>query len=51
MRNAVIRKKRLKAERIVDDLIRMPQRLIVTGDPAICSTENWSSYNNRLWAI
>ncbi|WP_178996892.1 hypothetical protein [Paenarthrobacter nitroguajacolicus] len=30
MRNAVIRKKRLKAERIVDDYMRMPTR-IVTG--------------------
>ena len=29
MRNAVIRKKRLKAARIVDDFIRMPQRLVL----------------------
>ena len=29
MRNAVIRKKRLKAERIVDDFMRMPRRLMV----------------------
>ena len=29
MRNAVIRKKRLKAERIVDEFMRMPQRIIV----------------------
>ena len=29
MRNAVIRKKRLKVERIIEDFMRMPQRIMV----------------------
>lgn len=29
MRNAVIRKKRLRAERMVDDFMRMPQRIVL----------------------
>ena len=55
MRNAVIRKKRLKAERIVDDYMRMPQRLIVPtfnfSGEAWVTPEEIRAMSIRLWSI
>lgn len=43
----MIRKKRLKAERIVDDFMRIPRRLVVSG----VASADWGTYSNRLWAL
>jgi hypothetical protein len=54
MRNAVIRKKRLKAERAIDDFMRMPQRIMA---PAIDISHvdqeamEQALMANRLWAF
>ena len=57
MRNAVIRKKRLKAERAVDDYMRMPQRLMaphieISADLSHLDSEAMmrSLISERLWA-
>jgi hypothetical protein len=50
MRNSVIRKKRLKAERIVDDYLRMPQRSI-TGVPNLDAAQAWNQSTGRLFVI
>lgn len=49
MRNAKIRKKRLRAVRIVDDFMRMPQRITLglTG-----SETNWHALQQgRTWVV
>ena len=53
MRNSVIRKKRLRAERAVYDFMRMPQRIMVHADISHVDQEamNRSLIANRLWAI
>lgn len=53
MRCAVIRKKRLKAERAVDDYMRMPQRIMINADISHVDQEAMtrSLAANRLWAI
>lgn len=53
MRNAVIRKKRLTAERAVHDYIRMPQRIMLHADISHVDQEAMSRslMANRLWAI
>lgn len=50
MRNKIIRMKRLRAQRAVDDYMRMPQRIII---PAIDYREiNWKALNeNRMWVV
>lgn len=50
MRNKTVRMKRLRAQRLVDDFMRMPQR-IVTGVPDYRET-NWKAIQeSRLWVI
>jgi hypothetical protein len=53
MRNAVIRKKRLRAERIVDDFMRMPPRIVLGVNASDLDTIDWASpqYQHRLTAI
>lgn len=57
MRNAVIRKKRLKAERAVDDYMRMPQRIMVPsfefhGTIPELTTEDFERMaSQRIWAL
>jgi hypothetical protein len=48
MRNSVIRKKRLRAVRAVDDFMRMPQRIMV---PNIRDVNLEAFATGRLWAI
>jgi len=48
MRNGVIRKKRLRAARAVDDFMRMPQRVMV---PNIRDVNLGAFGTGRLWAI
>jgi hypothetical protein len=50
MRNAVIRKKRLKAERIVDDYMRMPTR-IVTPTTNVYLDQQWQEPQPRVFTI
>jgi hypothetical protein len=48
MRNSVVRKKRIRAQRLLDDFMRFPMRLVTPYEPTI--TE-WASPNaGRLWA-
>ena len=49
MRNKTVRMKRIKAERIVDDFMRMPQRIITPIDYRDVNRE--ALQNSRLWAI
>ena len=48
MRNSVIRMKRLRAERAVDDFMRMPQRLML---PDHRDVNLEALMDGRLWAI
>ena len=49
MRNKIIRMKRLRAQRAVDDYMRMPQRIIA---PIDYRETNWKALNeSRLWVI
>lgn len=50
MRNKTVRMKRLRAQRIVADFMRMPQRLIV-GLPDYRETNLKAIQENRLWVI
>ena len=52
MRNAVIRKKRLKATRIVDDFMRMPQRIVLGAEAPDLEAIDWTwPKYHRLMAI
>ena len=48
MRNSVIRMKRLRAVRAVDDFMRMPQRIMV---PDYRDVNIEALRDERLWAI
>lgn len=48
MRNAVVRKKRLKAQRLLDQFMRFPARLIVPHQQTVAE---WASPSaGRLWS-
>lgn len=50
MRNAVIRKKRLRVERMVDDLMRMPQRIILGAN--VPQDIDWAKVQfGPIWAM
>lgn len=48
MRNAIIRKKRLRAQRMLDDFMRMPQRIMV---PEMNINVDEASISNRLFSL
>lgn len=48
MRNGVIRKKRLREQRLLDEFLRTPRRLIM-GAPGPTITE-WATMPGRMWA-
>lgn len=50
MRNKIIRMKRLRAERAVDDYMRMPQRIVI-GAPDFRDINAKALADARLWAI
>jgi len=52
MRNAVIRKKRLKAERAVDDSMRMPRRIVINTDISHIDQKvlDHALMTKRVWA-
>lgn len=48
MRNSVIRKKRLRYERMLDEFIRFPARIVTPYQPTI---SEWAAPSaGRLWA-
>ena len=49
MRNKIIRMKRLRAQRAVDDYMRMPPRIVLGTD---FRETNWKALtDNRLWVV
>ena len=57
MRNAVIRKKRLKVERTLEDFLRMPQRIMVPHIeingyiPKVTDEDIERMASSRIWAL
>ena len=54
MRNAVIRKKRLEEQRLLDQFMRTPQRIVLGIDmPQDPADIDWAAEANRIpiWAL
>ena len=49
MRNKIIRMKRLRAQRAVDDYMRMPTRIVLGPDYRVSNAKALAE--NRLWVI